>query len=492
MPHKLTFRQLLLSILALWCDLNQKQIGARAGIDPKDVSHYLSRKRQGELKDDVFERLLAALRCPPAAVWIVSACLKALQALDRPDQEFTPEELEKIEAAVLEGGRLQREVLTEAVRLSRAVPDSDGYPATYDLVPAQRRAEELFVRLERRAQEIRLVMVEEAEEFQTWYLCERVCRESVHAASRDLEEAAAWAQLAQEIAARVRAPEGFRSRIQGYALAHAGNVLRVSGKLKEADTTFEQAKRLWHSGSDPAGVLDPGRLLDLEASLRIDQRRLDEALARLEEAVAVGRCPERALIQQAITLEEMGEYEGAVQALLKAEPLIERGGDPRLLYSQRFNLAANLVHLGRCSEGAELVPQVREVAIDLGDEIFLSRITWLESRIAAGLGRTRQARTLLAEARRDFELRKMSYDVALALLEEAILLLDEDRTAEVKALAEELTGVFADKGVHREALAALQLFYDAAKQETATPDLARRVLQFLQRARHDQGLRFKL
>jgi tetratricopeptide (TPR) repeat protein len=492
MPHILTFRQLLLSFLALWCDLSQKEIGARAGIDPKDVHHFMRRRRQGELKDDDFERLLTGLGCSPEEVSIVSACLESLQALKRADQDLTPEERAKIEEAILLGNRLEREALTEAVRLSRAAPDSEGYPAAYDLAPAQRRAEEFFLRLERRTPDLRLVMVEEAEEFQTWYLCERVCRESTHAASRDLEEAAAWAHLAQEIAARVRAPEGFRNRIQGYALAHAGNLLRVSGKLKQADTTFEEAKRLWHSGSDPAKVLDPGRLLDLEASLRIDQRRLDEALARLEEAVAVGRCPERALIQKAITLEEMGQYEAAVEILLQAEPRVERAGDPRLLYSQRFNLAANLVHLGRYIDGAELIPQVREVAIDLGDEIFLSRITWLESRIAAGLGRTRQARTLLAEVRRDFELRHMSYDVALALLEEAILLFDAGQTAEVQVLADELTKVFADKGVHREALAALRLFYNAAKDQKATAEMARRVLEFLQRARHDRDLGFEL
>jgi tetratricopeptide (TPR) repeat protein len=171
---------------------------------------------------------------------------------------------------------------------------------------------------------MRLVMVEDAEELQTWNLCVRVCVASVEAASRDVEAAAEWAQLGQEIAARVRAPEGFRNRLQGYALGHAANVLRVSGKLKEADATLEEAKRLWHSGADPAAVLDPGRLLDLEASLRRDQRRLDEALARLDEAAAVGRCPERVLIKKGITLEKMGEYEQAVETLLRAEPLVER------------------------------------------------------------------------------------------------------------------------------------------------------------------------
>jgi len=42
------------------------------------------------------------------------------------------------------------------------------------------------------------------------------------------------------------------------------------------------------------------------------------------------------------------------------------------------------------------------------------------------------------------------------LLEEAVLLLDEGRTGEVKGLAKELSGVFESKGVHREALAALR------------------------------------
>lgn len=61
-------------------------------------------------------------------------------------------------------------------------------------------------------------------------------------------------------------------------------------------STFDQAKRLWQVGSDPGRVLDPGRLLDLEASLRRDQRRLDEALALLDEAATVSRFPGRVLI----------------------------------------------------------------------------------------------------------------------------------------------------------------------------------------------------
>jgi hypothetical protein len=86
----------------------------------------------------------------------------------------------------------------------------------------------------------------------------------------------------------------------------------------------------------------------------------------------------------------------------------------------------------------------------------------------------------------------MSYDVALAMLEEAVLLLEESRIAESRALARSLVELFESKGVHREALAALRLFQEAAERDEATAELARRVLGYLFRARYDQGLRFTL
>jgi hypothetical protein len=84
----------------------------------------------------------------------------------------------------------------------------------------------------------------------------------------------------------------------------------------------------------------------------------------------------------------------------------------------------------------------------------------------------------------------MAYDVALLTLEVARLLLEEGRTAEVKALAPKLAMAFASEDVHAEAEKALRLYVEAVERETATAELARRVLSFLSRARHEQGLRF--
>jgi tetratricopeptide (TPR) repeat protein len=310
-------------------------------------------------------------------------------------------------------------------------------------------------------------------------------------ASRDLGRAASLARLAREIAQRVRGPEGWPKRILGFAEAHAANVQRVAGELKPAAAAFEEAKRLWHAGSDPHSLLDPGRLLSLEGALLRGQRRFDVALARLDEAVAVGRSPELALIQKGFTLEVMGEYDRAIETLLQAESRPDVQGDPRLRNILCCNLGFVFCHAGRFAEAAELARQVRAVAAEMGDEIGVLRVTWLEGRIAAGLGRPAAARRLLEQARREFAARKMWYDVTLALLEEAALLLEEGSAAEVKELAAELIPVFESNGVHREALAALRLFHEAAAGEAATGELARRVLRFLFRAQHDPELRFE-
>lgn len=486
MAHKPSFRQLLVSTLSLWYGMSQKEVGAKLGITGKRVSQYLC---SGELKDDeIFEGMLAAIGAPPGAIPVVTACLEALDALNQ-DTVLSEEERAKVEDYALSFWRLGREVGTEMAIGSR-VALLEGYPQPDDLVPIRWRADELFKRLERHGEAERPAIVRIGHEYRSWALCETVCLASEREASRKVERAAAWASLAKEIAARIRGPEEWRNRVQGYAAAHAANVLRVSGELKAADAAFEEAKRLWQSGSDPDAVLDPGRLLDLEASLRKDQRRLDEALALLDEAAAVGRRPERSLILKGITLEKMGQYENAAATLLKAVPKVNRQSDPRLENILNFNLAVNFCHVGRFRDAAELIPEARELAGEMGDEIALIRMTWLEGRIAAGLARPREARTLLGEARRELSLRGMSYDVALALLEEAALLLGEGRTTEVKVLARELTVIFESKGVHREALAALRLFQEAAEREEATAELARRVLRYLFRARYDQGLRF--
>jgi hypothetical protein len=143
MARKPTFRQLLVSILALWRDRSHKEIGAAAGIPQKQVSFYL---RRGEIADEALEKLLAALECSPAAVHIVMACLESLAALEE-ENGLTAEEKAAVADAVLRASPLIRDGLMEAARHSRVVKAEailDDHAIAYD----RQRAVEQFKRLE--------------------------------------------------------------------------------------------------------------------------------------------------------------------------------------------------------------------------------------------------------------------------------------------------------------------------------------------------------
>jgi tetratricopeptide (TPR) repeat protein/DNA-binding XRE family transcriptional regulator len=480
------FRALMIWFLSVWHDLSQRQLGLRSGISEKRLSNLL---RRDEIPDEDYERLLAATRSEPAEIQVVTGCIEGLQAVAR-NRDLSAGEQEEVECGVREAARLLRATLREIALRSRSMPAFDGYPRPADLEAARWLAGMQWSLLESMTEEQQLAVVRRVREFQNWALMEKVCDESEVQASRDLDRAAFLARLAEEVAERVRGPEEWRSSARGYAVGHAANVTRVIGDLKGARTGLEGAKRLWGAGSDPDHVLDPGRLLDLEASLCRANRRFEDALACLDEAFPVSRRPAHILIKKGFTLEAVGEYKRAIEALVQAGPLVEREGDARLQYMQRFNLAVNYSHLGAFHEACNLLGQVREAAAERGDENEMIRVIWLEGRIAAGLRRVEEARDLLEQASRKFASRKMWYDVALAELEVMVLLLEEGRTADIKAVARGLAEAFKVRGVHREALAALQLLEEAVQRDEATSELAIRVLRFLFQARHDHSLRF--
>ena len=352
------------------------------------------------------------------------------------------------------------------------------------------QAREQLVRLGTLDPASRMAVVRLGREYQPWALCVEAGEISAEAASKDPEGAAQWAQMAREFVSFVEGLPGWPEAVRSVVLGYEANALRFRGRLKESRVTLEEAKRLAKVGSDPHGVLDPGRLLDFEASLCRDERRFSEALRHHDMAIAVGHCPARSLIKKGFTLTVMGDHEGAVEALRQAEPLVQREGDSRLAYMWRFNLAVSLMRLAKSDEAAEHLQHVRRLVSERGDEIELIRVTWLEGHLLAGQGRRPAARFYLEQAMGQFEAKKLWYDAALARLELATLLLEEGRTVEVKALTASLPGAFEAEGVHVEAQKALRLFQEAVEHEKATAELARRVLSFLFRARHDPALRF--
>jgi transcriptional regulator with XRE-family HTH domain len=392
---------------------------------------------------------------------------------------LTAEELGRIDRAVIAAGwSTAEEVRT---RLT-------SYKRKRKATVARREAEELWARLKPLSRQARRDRVADSPELRSWALAERVCEASVRAAANSPQEALDLADLALFIAGQVEGGEDWRRRLAGYAWAHMANARRVANDLSGADEAFVQAWDLWRAGAvtDP-GLLPEWRMLSFEASLRREQHRFLEALELLDRATRVTdgdpATTGRIFLKKEHVCEQMGDLGGALVALAEATPFVEASGDPRLLFALFFETVNDLCAVERHAEAAKLLPEVQKLAEQLGNELDLIRVVWLAARVAVGQGKWEEATTGLEQVRREFMVRQLPYDAARACLELAAIYLKEGQTGEVKTLAREMAPIFQAQGIAREALVSLALFRDAAQQETATVELARRVIVEIEKAR---------
>ena len=311
-------------------------------------------------------------------------------------------------------------------------------------------------------------------------LAERLCEASERAAADDAACSLALARLALSLAELAPGPAPWRFRLEGFSWAFVGNAQRVGSDLLAAAASLATAWRLWRAGaSAPDSRLAEWRLLDLEASLRRDQRRFDLALELLDRALAAAppAARGRLLLKKSFTLEQAGEIEPALALLEEAAPLASLEGEPHRLWTLRINRLVLLCHLGRYAEAAAGLPELDEHARRLGNDLDQLRARWLRARVWAGLGWAEEARVAFDEVRREFTRRLLGCDTAMVSLELAILHLEAGRRAEVRKLSKQMLWIFTAQGVEREALAALSLFREAVESDRLTLELARRVLR---------------
>jgi tetratricopeptide (TPR) repeat protein len=221
--------------------------------------------------------------------------------------------------------------------------------------------------------------------------------------------------------------------------------------------------------------------------LRRAERRFAEALDLLDRArAACGGDPlatGRILLNKEHVLEQEGDLQSALAALEEATPLVEASGDARLVFALCFKSAQHLVYLERFQEAAECLSRVRAMAVQQANDMDLIRVIWLTAKVEAGQRRTEEAVATLEQVCQDFTSRGLPYDAALSSLDLAVLWLGACRTADVRELGLAMGWIFKAKGIDREALAALRLFCDAARQEIATVELAQKVIAEIEEIR---------
>ncbi len=355
-------------------------------------------------------------------------------------------------------------------------------------------AEALLERLKRRTERQRWLLVERVPELRNWALVEKLAGESLRLAPNQPRESLEWARLAVRLAELVDGTREWLWRLQAYAGAALTNAWRVCNDLPAAREARARARRLWDDGKpgDP-GLLNEAVLPWIEAALHRAERDFPQALKRIDEALALdnGELRGKILLTKANIHGVLGEAEASTAAMLEALPLIDTEREPRLGLVVRHNLIDDLVHLGRAEEARQRLPETRRLAERLGGDLDLVRVAWHEAKVADALGNLAEARERFEEVRSAFDKPELIYDQALVSMELSTVLLELGETARVCTLAEEMLEVFRSQQVPRETLAALQVFCEAAKRETATVELGRRVVRYLYRAKDDPNIKFE-
>jgi len=318
----------------------------------------------------------------------------------------------------------------------------------------------LFVELTRLPVEQQNLLLN-SERFHSWGLLELLLERSLEAGINHPVRGEELGRLAVRLCEHLDAEhygaaliEDLRARAWGYI----GNSYRLRCDFQQADEIFVLAHEHLRKGTQDS--LERAILLDLEASLRREQRRFEEAaelLGQLEEYRRGERDEEGlvgTLLSRAIIHEEENEPARAVEKVVQALELMSWYSPLRL---HAYNaLVDNLVGAGLYPLARTLLKRTRRIYRRAG-KLTLYRLCWLEGRIAFGLGEDRVAEGKFNTARLAFIRVGKNYDAARVGLDLALLLVRQELRQETSWLIGDMLQNFRAQRIGREVIASLAL-----------------------------------
>ncbi|HEX4962842.1 MAG TPA: hypothetical protein VF173_18545 [Thermoanaerobaculia bacterium] len=396
-----------------------------------------------------------------------------------------------------------------AFRKERTVKDAADYDRAFQLLPAvlaeqiprleqaQRGAARDLAALLALSREKRVHKVERARNrFRSAALVRLLVAESRRQVQADAEEAFHLASLGRLVAHRNPQMPGAFDLI-ALATAEMANASRMLENIRQAEEHFGHARYvITHHGVTDTEIL--ARVDKLEGSLRMDQRLFPQAEELLTRAATLYKVSGDA-VETARALVTLGnlyffqdDRERAIETTTAALRGLTRNRESRLYLCARYNLARYLTEDGQHEAAADLLATDADLYREFPEPWTQLRLIWLRGKIAACRGESEEAERAFLEARDGFMVAGIGYDAAMVVVEDlALLYLQQGRTANVKRLAEEILPIFQSQDVHREALAALRLFQEAARQELLTVQTVREYVRYLREARTDSSLRFQ-
>lgn len=239
-------------------------------------------------------------------------------------------------------------------------------------------------------------------------------RKHVPSAPRAVQE---LAEIAEAVLLRTPHAPGYFDALTR-AMAYKANALRAMGNLPEASQRMKGVRTLLRQ-EEVTDTVVYAETDWFEGILRKDQRRFREAEELLKRAASLfrlaGQTAEaaRPLLTLGLLYNEERKLSQALEATRGALEQISPQSDPMLYCYARHNLSLFLVEAGYYEEAEASLREHRDLYSQYPDWYTQSRLTWIQGKIAAGLGRFQEAEQAFRALRDGFAARGNDYDAAM-------------------------------------------------------------------------------
>lgn len=318
----------------------------------------------------------------------------------------------------------------------------------------------------------------DGETFWTWGLCEVLLERSWNLRHDDpkgmLDMAALACEAADHLDPTVHGEKETAS-LRARAWGEYANACRVTDDLPMAEWAMSRALGLLGKNND--APLLRARLAELMAGIFSHQRRFPASFQSLDLARALyekhgdPHDAVRVLVQRGIYTGRSGDPEMGIRLLAQALQRMDRDRDPKLVFIILHNMLLFRAENGDYREANIQLFEMRPLYAHYAGTVDMSKLRYIEGRIAAGLGELDRAERSFLVVREEFQRRGQVYHAAVFSLDLAAVWLRQGRTVEVKNLVKEMLETFRAEYVARETIAALLMLREALEQDRATLDL---------------------
>ena len=266
-----------------------------------------------------------------------------------------------------------------------------------------------------------------------------------------------------------------------------GNARRLAADFPRSNAEFEAAWAVWRAPRERRDPRIPARIHLNQGTLRMFQRRYDEALQMVDKALTLyereGDTEGQilALIQRAAIRGYTDHIEESIRDLQTALNLTDRDEAPYLVFTIYKNLTNTYLRAG--SYGLAWQNIVLSLESRPGEDCPLgkAKVAWLKGCAKEGMGEPEEAESLYCEARTLYIEAEDSTSTALLGLDIAAFYSENGRHAEVMDLISKALPVLGSLRFHDETLAALALLSQAARSGEVSSSLLRRVIRCMAR-----------